>query len=217
MDGSEFLHRDNLFQQFLLRDNLFQQSLCSLKMWPSQQWIKLKDSPRESIKQTSSANYTEVSETKNLFHHFHTSLNAAKEHGKTGKCEKVCASASGGPRMSPNATKGKKDNHETEPTTSLSSPHQSEGKKCFKARGDEKEMKHKKTSKIHKKWRNHVLLHESTPQDVFFSGFVTENSSGESTKSCVSATGSPYMPTSVTKEEKEDNVIKPTTLSCIHI
>ena len=197
--------------------NDFRHSLSSLEMKPSQERIKSKESPRDRVKKSSrnqSADYTEVSEIKNLFHQLQTSSNATEEHGKIGKSGKVCASAFGGPRMSPNATmKEEKGDHKIKPTRISSSAPRCKEKNSCKMRGGEKEMKHKTTSKMHKERKDRNLLPDSPPQDVFASGYVIVDSSGESRKTCVSATGSPYLPTSGTKEEKEAYVMEPTTPS----
>ena len=176
--------------EFLARDNVF----------------------RHSFGRHQSADSFDMSQMKNVLHHLHTSVNAKEENKVTRKAGKVRASATGGPCMSPHATKGKKDDDETEPTTPSSSPPQSEEKESFKGRDDEKEMKHKKTSKAPKERKDRKRLPKSSPElDVFRNVIVV--SSQKTGKALGLATDGSCMSSNVKKWEKEDHGMEPTTPS----
>jgi hypothetical protein len=96
--------------------------------------------------------------------------------GKTGK---IRASYTDGPCMSPNVTKEEKEDHEMEPTAPSSLPPQSK-EKSRKARGDEKETKHKKAaSKTYRERKDHKLPAVSPPLEIDVSDNVSIASSIE--------------------------------------
>lgn len=96
----------------------------------------------------------------------------------SGDSGKVRTSATGSPYISPNVTKVEKEDNVMEPTTPSSSSPQSKEKRSRKAKGDERETKHKTASKMHKKQKDHTLPSPvSPPKEIHVPDNVTIASS----------------------------------------